>query len=193
MLSSDDGDEAKLDSLGETCFARVDFISHALADELLALVGEWHAALPRCSSADTFFGKLERYDDGIARTIHLTIPCMLALVASAWLARLASYYPIDAEATIRALRDFSVSLLLSGTALFAISSLSKFLAGRAYKAVNSYGRRHPFKFTRGDDEVQKKIEKRDKHSVFKFWCASGLAILLNIAAGVVTWWLLPRR
>lgn len=120
------------------CIARVDFISHTLADELLSLVGKWHAVLPKSPSAGTMLEKCEKNDRIIVEVIEHSIPIAASVLAYFALQYLAKAYQPQAMLTVGTMRDFCLWILGTLVCLWASSGVGKFIAKRAYRAITNY-------------------------------------------------------
>lgn len=175
------------------CMARVDFISHSLADELLAIVGRWHAALPKPPSAGSILEKCERNDERIAHAIKYTVPMAAALVAFFALEYVAGRHPSASPVTVAALRDFCIWMLGAVVSLWIAVALGKGLAGRTYRAITNYGAHHPFGFTRGDQQQATEMEARNKKSAMKFAWSLAHALSIHVCAALIVIWLAGRH
>lgn len=190
MLSHDPDDDSDISGKMALCVARVDFISHRLADELIDVIEGWNESLRQPAVACGWFGNLEKWDVWIARAVHLSVPVFMAVMAIAIIKMLipTQALPVTADT----LRLASEWILISVLGLYVVTRLSHFLAARCYAAVNEYGNFVPFMLTRGDENRLQKLTKRNARQMLVFWLSAGFAILLNVIAGVITWWILPK-
>ena len=188
MMFSHDPDDDDIEGKFRICLARVDFISHRLADELIAVVSDWNKALKQPESACGWFCNLEKADRWIARGIHYTLPVLMTILA---LSILQTETPDPTSAlTAGEFRYGLQCLLVSGLVLYAMIRLSRHIATVCYAAINNYGAFTPFNLTRGDENEATRLQKQDKKQILYFFLSSGFALLLNIVAGVITWHLL---
>lgn len=171
------------------CMARVDFISHSLADELLAIVGRWHEALPKPVTAGSLLEKCERNDELIAEVVNYSVPLAAAVVAFFALHYVANHHTLTAALTIVAMRDFCLWLLGVVVGFWAAAGLGKSMAKRTYRAITDYGTYHPFAFTRGDQQQVTQFQERNKRSAGKFLWSLIHAITLHVIAGLIVVWL----
>jgi len=186
-----DPDE-QVDHRAALCSGRVDFISHRLADELLEVVREWNESLRQPKGVSGLLPTLEKFDSWIARVIHLLLPtigvflCLNAL----------DHFNATWNSNNVAGHDSGVAiakwLLISLVSLFAALRVSHFLAAKIYSAINEYGAYRVFRLTRGDENAEQKAEEANKGILARFWWNSGIAIALNIIAGIFTWYILPK-
>jgi len=188
MLMSQDIDDDDIEGKLGMCVARVDFISHRLADELIDVIAKWNESLKESPSTGNWFVELDKYDTLIARSINFSIPIMFALVAVLFAAMLipATDDSLTAQIYLNGLRW----LLISGLSLFVITRLSKYLAGKCYSAINEYGTFTPFQLTNGDRNLLEKHKKTNNSKIRAFAFNCGSAIILNILAGIAVYHLL---
>lgn len=175
------------------CVARVDFISHGLADELLALVGKWHALLPSSVSAGTILEKCEKNDRAIAAVIHQSIPLTAAVLAYFGLQYLAKTYDLSSQVTVGVMRDFCLWILGTFVLLWAAFQVGEFVAQRAYRAITHYGAHHTFRFTNGDAQLVKELTEKNKKSAVRFCYSVGHAVALHVIAGLIVFYLVGKH
>jgi hypothetical protein len=190
ILSQDSDDASELETKLGLCITRVDFISHRLADELIDVVVEWNNSLLQPDSACGWFCKLEKWDKWIARVIHYSIPILTSILALVLLGFVMPKNggPITSSSMIYSFRWLLISILC----LYVMINLSEHLANESFSAINEYGMFAPFLITRGDENQVRKIEKRNKKKIIGFFVNSGIALFLNIVAGLATCFLLPK-
>lgn len=167
------------------CIAKVDFISHALADELLALVGKWHSVLPKSVYTGSILEKCEKNDDLIATVIRRSVTIAAAIVGYFSLDYLTSTYDLSATITVAAMRDFCLWILGAIILLWASSGVGKFIGVRAYRSITNYGAYHVFRFTTGDERAAGKLVERNRKSAIRFFWAIGYALSLHVVAGLL--------
>lgn len=189
MIMSQDPDDEEVDDKIGLCVARVDFISHRLADELIKVVEEWDSALRQPASACGWFCKLESLDQWIARGVHYSMPILVTALAWSYLGTVVprSSAPVSSTEMIVLTRWLLVAMI----ALYCSIRFSHFLASRCYHAINAYGAYIPFLLTRGDVNRTDELESRNKRQILAFALNCGVALLINIASAFLTWWWLP--
>lgn len=132
MMLSHDPDDDDIDGKLGMCLARVDFISHRLADELIAVVADWNDALKQPESACGWFAKLEKVDRWIARAVHYSVPVLTTILA---LGVLHSFVPLrDTPLTSLEFHHGLQWLLISGIVLYTVVRLSRYIANQCFAA-----------------------------------------------------------
>ena len=186
MLNSDQ-DEDSEDLLG-SCIARVDFISHRLADELIAIVSEWNEYLTPCKFEKSWINVFEPHDRKIAFFTHYSIPVMLAIVAIATLNKIS---PTESELLKTDFFIFGIQWLLGSAVLvYVTTQLSRRIATRMYTSINEFGRYSPFSLTKGDLNELDRLAENDRSSARSFLYSNLLSFFINVAAGIATYILL---
>ena len=185
IILSQDPDDADIESKLGLCMARVDFISHRLADELIDVVEEWNESLKQPDSACNWFCKLEKYANMIARIIHYSIPLFTTALAVALLG--VFFQDPSSPITNKEIIFCSRWLLISIISLYAFINCGKYLASKCFVALKEYGMFVPFHMTRGDQNRIQKIEKSNNKKIVSFFVNSGIAIILNLVAGIILW------
>jgi hypothetical protein len=175
------------------CIARVDFISHGLADELLALIGKWHSLLPTSPSAGTIFEKCEKNDKRIAATIHHSVPMTAAVVAYFGLRYVGKSYDLNSVATVGVVQDFCLWILGTFVLLWASYQVGEFVAQRSYDAITRFGAHHTFRFTSGDNKLVKELAEKNKKSSIRFCWSIAHAIALHVVAGLIVFYLIGKH
>ncbi len=190
ILSQDPDDESELETKLGLCMVRVDFISHRLADELIDVVEEWNKSLYQPPSECGWFCKLEKFDTAISRTVHFSIPSIMTAFSFVLLEKLLP----DSSSVITTNEILIASrwLLLSILFLIGFNSFGKYLARKCFMAINEYGAYIPFRLTRGDENRVQKIDQKNRKKVTSFIINSGIALILNIMAGIAVWYMLPK-
>ena len=181
--------EIDMSKMFSGCVARVDFISHALADELLALVGKWHSTLPKGESVGTFLEKCEKNDKLIANLIKYSLPISASVIVYFVLLYLSSFYQLNSILTVKIMRDFCLWIFGTFILLWAASKTGKFIANRTYQAITFYGAHHTFRFTSGDIELMKKLEEKNKKTASRFIFSICETVILHIFAGLIVYYL----
>lgn len=175
------------------CIAKVDFISHSLADELLALIGRWHSILPVNAVSGTILEKCEKNDGIIAKTIHHSIPFTAAILSYFILQNFVMRFDPDTPLTITIMKNFCLWILGSFVLLWGASGLGKFLATRAYRAITKYGAHHTFRFTNGDTVRAQELENKNKKSATRFCYSVVHAVILHVIAGIIVVFLMGKH
>lgn len=185
MLMSQDLDDDDLEDRLGMCVARVDFISHRLADELIEVIAQWNSSLREAAPSNSWFSELVKFDKYIARLVNYSIPVVFA--AAAFILA-----PILVPKGEEQLTDASFViglqwLILSGLTLYIMSRISKHLARQCYSAINEFGTFTPFQLTNGDTNSIEKYRKKNNSKIRAFFFSFGVAFLLNIVTGIVVW------
>ncbi len=175
MIMSQDPDDGDIDDKIGLCVARVDFISHRLADELINVVEEWNLALRQPTYASGWFCKLETVDKWIARAVHYSIPIFITALAWTYLGRVIS--PSASAASSGDVVTLIRWLLVSILALYCSIRFSHLLATRCFQAINSYGAYIPFHLTRGDANRADELKRRNDKQILMFGLNCGIALL----------------
>jgi len=191
IIMSQDPDDSDLDGKLGLCVVRVDFISHRLADELIEVVEEWNLSLCQPDTACSWFSCLERFDRWIARGVHYSVPVFFTCLT---ISLLSFWFPSISAAEVVKKTDlilFGRWLILTAVGLYLVTKFSHELASRCYHSVNQYGAFIPFNFTRGDENRAAKLRIKNRATIGSFFIHAGCALVLNVIAGIFTWWLLP--
>lgn len=189
IFSQDPDDDSDIETKLGLCMARVDFISHRLADELISVVVEWNNSLRQPVSACNWFCNLEKHGNLLARGIHYSLPIMFAVVS---LFSLNTILPSQSNnVTVNDLANCSKWLLIAIIGLYISINYGKYLASKCFMALSNYGMFVPFQITRGDENRNLKNEKSNKKKIYSFFLNGGIALTLNVAAGIILWKILP--
>ena len=175
------------------CIAKVDFISHSLADELLALIGRWHSILPVNVASGTLLEKCEKNDELIAKIIHHSMPLTAAVVSYFLLQNFVGTLQPDSPLTVTIMKFFSLWTLGALMLIWGASGLGKFIASCTYRAITKYGAHHTFRFTNGDTVRAKALEVRNKKSATRFCCSIAQAVSLHVIAGIIVIYLMGKH
>ena len=191
VLSQDPDEDDDIQGRFAFCVVRVDFISHRLADELIDVVQSWNESLLQPDAAHGWFARLERWDQWIARAVHYSVPVFICWLAIAVLKHLVPTHPgpIGTE-TLRLIAEWT---LLSILILYVTSGFSRFLASKCFQAVNQYGIFVPFKLTNGDQRRLERYALKNRKCIRTVCISAGGAFVLNVLAGIVTFWLLQGQ
>lgn len=185
--------ELDLSKMFGGCIARVDFISHSLADELLALVGKWHATLPKSEAVGSIFERCEKNDRRIAFWVHHSFPVMCIVLAYFGLESVSSKYLPTSVLTVQVMSEFCLWFLLVTFLLFVANAFGKYIANRTFKAITNYGAHHTFQFTPGDSELRKKLIERNKNAAINFCIHLGQATFIHALSGLIIFYLLGKH
>lgn len=183
--------QISLMGMGDSCFAKIDFINHSLADELLALVGDWHAALRRPANHKGFLCRLEPIDRWVAHLVRVSLPMALGLCLYGYLWKVLPVASTPIVFTTEHARSTASFTIVAVVLFIVASAIGKNLGGRIYNAINSYGGHHPFEFTRGDDKTHSEIKEQDSTSLKQFSILVIVPLVINIIAGILLWRMLP--
>lgn len=189
VMTHDWDDELDLDGRLALAVARVDFISHRLADELIDVVEEWVDGLRQPEEAHNWFTSLGRLHLWIPRVIHVSTAGLVALMSWSALHNLAARWAGLPPSTVtpRAMEWLFLSLL--GVAFAHL--LGRFLGARAHQALHSHGAFTPFALTRGDDSRRAELIAKNKKEIRRFLVSTAIAIAINIVSGIIAAKLLP--
>jgi len=190
MVTQDPDDDQDISNRLGLCVVRVDFISHRLADELIDVAEQWINSLRQPESAHNWFSKCSNWDSKIARTVHLSVPIfMTALAISILRIMIPRSQDIITNSTLLTVSEW---LLISGLGLFILTRFSHYLAGKCYHAINKYGDAPPFRMTRGDEGRIDKFKAKNRRHLLVFLLSSGFALVINIIAAIISWYILPK-
>jgi len=139
LISQDPEDDDKFNETMGVCVARVDFIHHRLADELIDIVREWNETLNSPTFKRSWFQKLEKNDKTIARLIHFSVPGIFSVVVFAFISYLDIYWRTNSLMINDIITDSLKLILVSSICLFLMNRLGIILANRCFKAINNYG------------------------------------------------------
>lgn len=180
-----DDDEESPFQLGP-CVARVDFISHRLADELIDVVAEWNKCVTECQHVSPMVDAIENYDDWIARAIHYSTPVFVAVAAWTYFVNMTRAWTSNAPGHIAAITQSVQWLFGAGLSVYVASILSGVLATLAFKALNEYGRFSPFNLTTGDKHRRERHVRDNRRTMRKFVVAVVASVAVNIISNAVT-------
>lgn len=160
------------------CYVNVDFIHHALADELVHIVSEWAESLPLVAENNKFGNWCNNQKDKIAKIIHLSIPFVF-------------FFCISISLFLRGNTDFvknnQVLIVFCTLALLNFSIFAgRYLASKAYSALDYYEAFSPFNFTSGDKKNITKTEKENKKKIRCAIFSFVVAFLLNLLCSILT-------
>lgn len=166
-------------------FCRIDFINHILSKELLAIAEEWNKALPQPESILSPFKKITKYDAKIAALFEYMLPFLSFSVVFAYLYSITNNLQSEAPLNTGVFVHLMYWTIVSFSLLFASINISKWLARKSLKYLNTYGRYNVFNLTNGDKTRQVELNRKNKKILNKFLYGSGFAFLLNILAGYI--------
>lgn len=192
MVSGGLDDLGDMDHRAALCTGRVDFISHVLADELLSVVNQWNLSLRQPNGCVGFLPFLEKFDDWIARGVHLLLPFISVFLSIAVLDHFRDVWT-SAQATGPESGVLLAKwLLLSLVGIYAALRISKFLASKIYQKINQYGAYRVFHLTRGDENAEQQAVSANSKALMGFWFHSSVALILNLIASIIAWCILPN-
>lgn len=165
---------------------RVDFISHTLAQELIAIVEEWNKGLQSPSARSNFFSKMDKYKDYVAQSIDYSIPVLFSMAMIGVLRMLFSSNNHAEPLTIGVAISMMSWLIATFIAVYSSQKVSNRLAKIAYASLDKYGMYSMFLLTNGDENRLQKIDKTNQKQVRNFLLSTFLAFALNVAAGIFT-------
>ncbi len=191
MLLSQDPDED--DSFNEKmgiCLARVDFISHRLADELIDIVQEWNESLKSHSSNHNWFSRLVKNDNNIAHLVHLSLPGFVLIIIFKFILFLHNYWIVNSIDYKDVVADSLKFVLISFISVYLMNRLGKIIASKCYKSLNEYGTFAPFQLTRGDTNRNEDINRRNVKQIRNFVINIITALIINIVSAVIAFYIL---
>lgn len=191
IFSADEDDLNDLTPDTAICMCRVDFINHVLADELITIVDRWNDSLKKHPSQDNWLDKLEKHDGLIAQCVHYISALVFVVVAGLALYRLTKHIDPALPITIHGLRLSFYWLLGTATILFLLGKVGKYLATQVYTAINNYGARAVFNFTRGDANHVIDVDNKNAKSMRRFIFHALISCGITAAEAVAIWFLLP--
>lgn len=179
------GDDTDLNEKLGFCIARVDFISHRLADELLNVVSEWNASLKLVLEDSAWFSNLEKHSRKIAKVIHYSIPTTIGLLVFFSVNWLSSRWTDSSSISKIVVPDALRWSIFSFFLIFFAIKIGYFVAKKVYRTIENYGIYVPFGLTRGDENKQIEIKAKNKKHIRKFIINTFIALLINIIAGII--------
>jgi hypothetical protein len=191
IMSQDPDDDQDVDTRLGLCVARVDFIAHRLADELITVVENWNLALPQPEIVNGWLSGFKKRDKMIPRFVHYSLPlffgCLIILGIGRFIPHGANV-PLSSTSLVRA-----VQVVVGGVfILHMIVGAGKSLANKCYAATMEYGTFSPFLLTRGDEQKSKDNKRRNKKYTIRFCISTGGAILLNLIAAAISIKIWPK-
>lgn len=163
---------------------RVDFISHTLGQELIAVVDDWNKALPAPTTVNSFMSKLDRFKQQIAQLIDYSTPILIAFGSAGCLRVYAQDYdnsmPIEFGQAVTLIQWLIFTLI----AVYIFDKVSKLLARFCFAALDKYGRYSMFALTSGDEQEEARLSAKNNRQVHKFLFGIFVSFLLNVIAGV---------
>ncbi|MBB1060909.1 hypothetical protein [Marilutibacter spongiae] len=185
VLSKDPDVDDPADFVFAPVICRVDFISHSLSQELIALVDEWNKSLPKPEGRANWLIKLDRHKGRIAHLIRAATPTLIALAAIVLFQNVFSSVGI---ATIESVSRMMVWVLYSIFAIYISDRFSSVLAGVAYKSIDDFGRYSVLHLTSGDRDKFHKIAEKNKSIMVRFFVSSALSFLINVGSSLFVAW-----
>ena len=168
---------------------RVDFINHLLSQELVNIVTEWNESLEIPNVQETFFIKIKQKKKTIAQIIHYSIPIVTTILAGAISRNRIALWGVNSNLTLAHFEFAMFWLLGTGISICLTNLLGRELARQTYKSVRKYGEYRTFLITSGDKNKQNGLENKNKMLVQTFLMTTLFTIVINVIAGLITWWL----
>lgn len=189
VLMKDPDEDIDIESKWAMCIARVDFISHLLGDELIDVVARWNESLSQPHVQKGWFSWVKKNFHYFAPLVRFSIPVGISTVLLSYLDVL---FHVDHNAVVRVgdLLCMGRWLLVSAVAIYFSARFAYYLAGKCYMSVNEYGAVMPFLLTRGDENYAREAQLKNKSKIKSFFFNIGVAFIVNVVAGVVTWCIL---
>jgi hypothetical protein len=191
LVSQDPDDDLDISNKLALCVARVDFISHRLADELIDVVAEWNEALPKPAVRDTWFNGVEKRASWFPRVIQITLPLFYAVTALSILGP-ALGSSVSDQVTVTSIKYASGWILLSIISLQLIQKFAHYLASQTYRSIQDYGSFTPFLITKGDRNRSDELARNNHRTILRFFGHSLAALILNVIAAGIAWYFFPK-
>lgn len=172
--------------------ARVDFINYVLGDELMHIVEEWNNGLDKQEEEEYIFPKLlVKHRRKLAFVLNY-MTNMLALFCGA---KIITFYIESSEAT--KLSDLTIHNLceliwITGAIVLAylfINRISQWLSNIFYRIMGEERTNHIFCINKGDQNIQKQIEKELKKNKYGIIGSVIGTIALNLICSLVCAWI----
>lgn len=190
MLNSADSDvEVDPTQAMAGCIARVDFIYHILADELLSLVGKWHETLSESLSSKGVFRWCERNDRHIATAVTTSLRFVYAGCFLWYVEKFLAGFDQSAAISVSLVKHLTLIVVGGFLSLGVVTQVTKQLGQWTFDSITNYGKFHPFRFTVGDTRRAEEIANNDKKMVWLFLSHLLSAILLHVIAGLIIFWI----
>lgn len=183
----EDFDEVELNTF--PVVARVDFIQALLGEELLNIVGEWvRGRKQNTASKNVVLLFMKKYRKRIAQYFEYVSFIMTFILTVG----INTYYirglNIDKLSDL-SMTEFNNLLVILATSVMVIFLLKKIfekLAENVYDKLSEYGRVFIFNITRGDKNLQDKINSSDKNSGKMILVKFVFSLIFNIGCGIIT-------
>ncbi len=183
----EDFDEVELNTF--PVVARVDFIQALLGEELLNIVGEWvRGRKQNTASKNVVLLLMKKYRKRIAQYFEYVSFIMTFILTVG----INTYYirglNIDKLSDL-SMTEFNNLLILLATSVMVIFLLKKIfekLAENVYDKLSEYGRVFIFNITRGDKNLQDKINSSDNNSGKMILVKFVFSLIFNIGCGIIT-------
>ncbi|MGN0317988.1 MAG: hypothetical protein ACI4E1_08715 [Lachnospira sp.] len=183
----EDFDEVELNTF--PVVARVDFIQALLGEELLNIVGEWvRGRKQNTASKNVVLILMKKYRKRIAQYFEYVSFIMTFILTVG----INTYYirglNIDKLSDL-SMTEFNNLLILLATSvmvIFLLKQIFEKLAENVYEKLSEYGRVFIFNITRGDKNLQDKINNSDKNSGKMILVKFVLSLIFNIGCGIIT-------
>jgi len=186
----EDLEDLELIAMPMTC--RIDFQDHVISQEVVSLVADWNKSLPQPQHVFPFMQWFKRKSNAICHLIRCSLPALLAIVSYVFfLNRSASFKP-DSALTAGQLLFTVRWLAMTVAAIFLSCRVAAFLARVIERNLARFGQFQAIEITKGDQNRQAKLMAKNSQSFWKFIASSILALIWNIAGGVLTAILLER-
>ena len=176
--------------------AKMDFIDSGIGNEVLEIVSEWVKGL---KSSDTEKGKITSFMQRNKRkvayllnyaTVFIALLCSLTLFKNYII-----HLPIEkvSEISNTELCDLANIIFICGIGCFIVYKVSEMLSNIVFKTLADYGDEHIFNITKGDKNQRDRFQKKEKHDRKKIVANLVITVMINIACGVITYFLTKGR
>lgn len=191
MISQDPDEADELDGRLALCVARVDFISHRLADELIDIVEEWNTGLHESQDCAKWLKTVRKHSSKAMWVVNHVTPVAVLALSAAWMQYHTRQWTDRTSLQTEVIPSLGNWLLFSAFGVYVAVKLAGYLSSVCYRALHESSRYAVFMLTRGDAKRGEKLRQMNKQEVTKFILSASFAFVLNVSAGIFVWWLLP--
>lgn len=182
MIASNSTSEKEFEASIALCYINVDFIHHALADELIHTVSDWTESLPLIADENKFGNWCKKQKEKIAKIIRFSLPVIFFFCTSISLYIKGN---IDFVKNNQALIIFCIIALLNFVTFFG-----KSLSAEVYSVLDSYEMYSPFYFSSGDKKYIAEIKKKNNKKIYSAIASIVTAFLVNLFCSILTAYIL---
>jgi len=173
------------------CTARVDFLNHILADELLNIVDTWNDSVRRHPKPGDWLNKLESYDEYFMRGFQYATCFTVFMACLAFYLRGTTDITSDSAALAGHIRFSTLWLAFASIIVFSVGRLGKQVGLWSQRLINRYGDSHVFECTNGDLQHVTEIATKNQRCGYYFIGSCLLAVALNLVASWIAVYIWP--